>query len=319
MNDKPKLVLLFGLPRSGTTWIGKLFDSNKHTNYLHEPDSVEPDFNIPLLMKEHDALESRLKDNVKRWLKPSAEKVIASRPFFKKSYMSAWQWSLFVLSSYAGKLFAKLKLPLFTKPIRMHKQAPVTVWKSIESLGRMSAIQLFSDACAVQIIRHPCGQIASTFRGENMKQFDGSIPTSEDWDLFDKLLKQSGETRFSLDEIKLMEPEERLAIRWGIINDFALKAAKGNKSIVLIYEDLCRNPKAKITEIFAQVGLSLEQETLDYIAESTGKEDSAYYATKKTPLTAAYKWRDELTDQQQQRILQIVKRFDAGKYYLNDF
>ncbi len=319
MNNKSKVVLLFGLPRSGTTWIGKLFDSNKHTNYLHEPDSVEPDFSIPLLMRKNNALEKRLKENVKRWLKPSAEKVIASRPFFKKSYMNFWQWLLFLLSSYAGKIFAKLKISFFCKPIRMHYPAPITVWKSIESLGRISVVQHLHDACAVQIIRHPCGQIASTFRGENMNKFDGSIPTSEDWDLFDKLLKQSGESRFSLDEIKIMEPEERLAIRWGIINDFALKTVEDNNLIVLVYEDLCRNPKAKISEIFEQVGMTLEQETLDYIAESTENDDSAYYATKKTPLTAAYKWRDELTCNQQQRILQIVKNFNAGAFYLNDF
>ena len=31
-------ILLVGLPRSGTTWVGKIFDSHPSTLYLHEPD-----------------------------------------------------------------------------------------------------------------------------------------------------------------------------------------------------------------------------------------------------------------------------------------
>jgi hypothetical protein len=33
------LILLFGLPRSGTSWVGKIFDSHPSTIYRHEPDS----------------------------------------------------------------------------------------------------------------------------------------------------------------------------------------------------------------------------------------------------------------------------------------
>jgi hypothetical protein len=32
-------ILVFGLPRSGTTWLGKIFDSHPETLYRHEPDS----------------------------------------------------------------------------------------------------------------------------------------------------------------------------------------------------------------------------------------------------------------------------------------
>ena len=35
-----KFVLIFGMPRSGTTWVGKIFDSHPEVMYLHEPDSV---------------------------------------------------------------------------------------------------------------------------------------------------------------------------------------------------------------------------------------------------------------------------------------
>ena len=313
-----KLVLLFGMPRSGTTWIGKLFDSHKDTHYLHEPDSVEPDFDIPLLLNKEAFQAGQLEKKVSQWLQLSAEKVVASRPFFKKSYMNSMQWYLFVLSAYGVKLSTKLKLPFCKTVIRSHARAPVTVWKSIESLGRAAAIIEHTQAKMIHIIRHPCGQIASTFRGEKTHQFDGSISTSEDWDLFDKLIQQSGEKNISFAQIKTMHPEERLAFRWGVINDFALKQLNKNNTIVLLYEDLCRDPQRKLTEIFNNVGLTLNQETLDYLKESTGKDDAAYYATRKTPLTAAYKWRDELSTVQQQRIAKMIKQFNCGKFYADD-
>ena len=43
------LILLFGQPRSGTTWIGKIFDSHPDTLYRHEPDSGSALKSIPLI------------------------------------------------------------------------------------------------------------------------------------------------------------------------------------------------------------------------------------------------------------------------------
>lgn len=312
------VVLLFGLPRSGTTWIGKLFDSHKDTYYLHEPDSAEPDFTMPLLTSA-DYSKKHIDSNIHRWLQPTNEKVIASRPFFRKSYMNSLQWNLFLLSAYTCKITTRFRLPFFKKPIRLQSTAPLTVWKSIESLGRLHAIQKSTNAFSIQILRHPCGQIASTLRGEKKHQFDGSIPTCEDWDLFEKLLKQSAESRFLLEDIKAMRPEERLALRWGIVNDFALKQSNGENSFVLVYEDLCRHPKVKLEQLFDMVGLTFSKETQEFLKKSISGEDESYYATKKTPLVAAYKWRSELTKEQQIRIAAIVSQFKSGQYYSDDF
>jgi len=48
-------ILIFGLPHSGTTWIGKLFDSHPDTLYRHEPDSVYR-LAIPLFPDKSEAL-----------------------------------------------------------------------------------------------------------------------------------------------------------------------------------------------------------------------------------------------------------------------
>lgn len=316
---KTKFILLFGMPRSGTTWIGKLFDSHADSYYLHEPDSVEPNYNVPLLLSSVSTFEPEIINDLDNWLKPTAEKVIASRPFFKKSYLNFYQYGAFVTSAYIAKLSAKLDLPFLRKPFRPKSTPPVIVWKSIESLGRMSVYQNQLDAYSIQIIRHPCGQIASTIRGEELQKFEGSIPTYEDWDLFEKLIVQSGEQRYTLIDIKNMIPEERLALRWGLINDFALNHLDSKKSAVLIYEDLCRDPEEVVRKIFAKIGIGINAETERYIKESTTGNDDSYYATTKSPLDSAYKWRSFLSKETQQKIANILKNFESGKLYENDY
>ncbi|NMP33046.1 sulfotransferase [Thalassotalea sp. M1531] len=314
-----KTILLFGMPRSGTTWIGKIFDSHQDTYYLHEPDSAQPIKGLPLVVQPNSADAEKVYQATNEWLKVNDEKVTASRPFFEKSYMNFWQFKLYLGSAYLSKLAHKLNLPFFKKPIRKQSTPPVIVWKSIESLARIGAIQKHCDAMAVQILRHPCGNIASTLRGEKQRKFDSSIPVYEDWDLFDKLLKQSGETRFNLADLKAMPPEKRLAIRWGIMNDLALKQVNSDKSIVLVYEDICRSPRSEVEALFEKLNLKLGKETIQFVVGSTEKEDEAYYATNKKPLVAAYKWKDELTELQQKAIFETISLFSSGKYYLDDF
>jgi hypothetical protein len=318
-----KMILLFGMPRSGTTWVGKMFDSHRNTFYLHEPDSVEANHNIPMLLSQ-EALENSsydLPQQISQWLKCKNEKVIASRPFFTKSYMNTAQWQLFQLSSYAIKALARANIKTNFQPIRSHKKSapPTIVWKSIESLGRIGVFSEVTGAFPIQIIRHPCGNIASTFKGEQSGKFDGSVKTEEDWAHFSKLLEQTQNAQWTLEEIKQMKPEERLTIRWGLINDFAMKQVNARQGSALVYEKACHDPLKVISSVFEQAELELDTSTKAFIEESTSGHDSAYYATKKNPLTSAYSWKKSLNQQQIDNVKAMMRNFESGTIYESDF
>jgi hypothetical protein len=320
---KHKLILLFGMPRSGTTWIGKIFDSHPDTLYLHEPDSVVPDYELPLLLSSSASpeVQSRVKKLISRWLEVNSEKVIASRPFFEKSYLGPIQWQIFKWSAFACKAWARIFGKTRFNPIKLSSSQaePIVVWKSIESLGRIGAFSEASSAKAIQLIRHPCGTIASTFKGESGGQFDGSIAISEDWDLFSKLLNQSNNKEFSLDDIKRMKQEEKLAMRWGLINDFALTQIQQKNGRVVKYEDVCRSPLAEINNLFKWAGLGMSKQTEQFIKESTSNHDDAYYSTKKDPLFSAYRWKEKLSEEQIVNIKAIIMQFESGQLYKDDF
>lgn len=318
-----KMILLFGMPRSGTTWIGKLFDSHPQTFYLHEPDSVQADYQLPLLLAADDVSkwQPKLSSLINQWLQVKNEKVIASRPFFPKNYMNNVQWRLFQLSAYAGKALSRLGVKSFIHPIRWHQAVPnpIIVWKSIESLGRIGAIATSSEAMAIQLIRHPCGNIASTFKGESAGQFDGSVTIAEDWDLYQKLLQQSGNSQFSLQDVKAMQPEERLTVRWGLINDFALAQIESLGGTTVKYEDICRNPIDEVNRVFNHVQLDLPDSTMAYIKQSTSGHDDAYYSTQKDPLVSAYSWKKKLSVEQISNIKNMMANFKSGMLYQDDF
>jgi len=64
-------VLLFGLPRAGTTWVDKVFDSSPTTMCFHEPDSKVAQLKLPLLF--NGKAEAGYKNIVDTYLKALPE------------------------------------------------------------------------------------------------------------------------------------------------------------------------------------------------------------------------------------------------------
>lgn len=316
-------VLLFGMPRSGTTWIGKIFDSHPETLYRHEPDSQVIDKTYPLLISMDcgDQLERKTTSKLEEWFANTAEKVVASRPFFKKNYMSGAQYWLFVATAYGCKAAERYGIPWFKSPLMWQnsKSDIRLTFKSVESVGRIGKIAQLTDAKAIQIVRHPCGHVDSTFTGSKNNNFDGIGAIWEDWELFDKLIRESGDTRFRLEDVKSMAPEERLTLRWGLVNDFAYKQLQQVGGHLLNYESLCREPFDVTRTLFEFAGMTVTSSTEAFLKESTETSDDAYYSIKKTPLQAAYKWKDKLTEKQIENIKEVALKFETGKMYADDF
>src|SRR6476620_5127954 len=84
----PNLLLLFGAPRSGTSWIGKIFDSHPMTLYKHEPDSLG--FDVPLIpqLEQADELRKPIGDFLRRLPGMSNAHVSGRLPIFRKQYRS---------------------------------------------------------------------------------------------------------------------------------------------------------------------------------------------------------------------------------------
>jgi len=317
------LVLLFGLPRSGTTWAGKIFDSHPDTLYRHEPDSWSALAAIPLVAAREEA--ARHRETVRRFVRglPGRRetKVAGSTPVFPKRYLAGWQQAWLRAGVLAAKGVARLRGECRVPPVPGAsdlRSAPV-VWKSIESIGRMGLLaDVLPQARGVLLVRHPCGFIASVLRGERSRRFTSGTPASEDYGVLESLLTTHGARRrgLSLAYLRTLTPAERLAWRWLLFNEKAMEevAADGRFAVVR-YEDLCRDPEATAGAMFQRVGLALDPQTREFLAASTRSDRGGYFSVYKDSARAAEHWRHELDAETAERVREVVTGTLPGALY----
>jgi hypothetical protein len=318
-----KLILLFGMPRSGTTWLGKILDSHPDTYYLHEPDSKFTLDSLPLVADKKDAENYR--DSVEKYLdsllKIYSTKVLSKLPIFPKSYYSKLQYDV----RYFNIMFAKAitrtisEFPIFPlKNLNKVSQLHV-VWKSIESSGRLGVLTtLFPDIKCVYVVRHPCGYVASVIRGEGKGKFESATKSSEDYGIYNLLLETEFARRMKLTIplIKALKPMERLALRWLLFNEKVLEDLDASRNCIVIrYEDVCEKPVVVIKSVFEKIGLQWSSQTEQFVQRSTSDDNDGYYSVIKDPKIAASKWKEQLSGEEISQIYNIVKGSRCSSLY----
>jgi hypothetical protein len=321
MTNTHSPILLFGMPRSGTTWIGKIFDSSPSTLYRHEPDSWGTLNAVPLFPNIKDAESYRPIIGAFLDGLPSARKtkVAASLPIFMKAGESNLSWklrsaaivSIKAISRYMGEISVPEFLDRGSGSLR-------PVWKSIESTARLGIIRsLFPEVRAVHILRHPCGYVASVLRGEDRHKFEGGRD-SEDFGVYEMLcqLPQASRRGLDLAAFRAMSRAERLAWRWVIINEKAWDESKDQKGYLPVsYDRICEDSERQARLLFDFAEIEWTKQTESFLSASTGRENEAYYSVFKDPSKSANKWRNELTTGDIDSVLKIAENSPLGKMF----
>lgn len=321
--DQP--ILIFGMPRSGTTWLGKIFDSHPDTLYQHEPDTWHR-ISIPRYPEagETDCYTAIIQDFAADLPKLNALRVAGKLPLFPKAYLSYSRMHLMRISVWFAHLGGRLNLEL---PVFMHSTAEDyvqrrVVWKSIESLGRIGLIlNVLPEAKAIHILRHPCGYIASVLRGQRGNRFTDNNSASEDYGIF-KVTNNNFlgmQYQLSIEKLKKLSPEERLAWQWVLLNQKALLESEAtDRALCVRYEDICINPLKSTEQMFRFTGLEMTDQTRRFITASTTQADERYYSVYKNPEIAAMRWQEELSSKTIERVMAIVERSPFARYYSAD-
>ena len=318
-------ILIFGLPRSGTTWIGKLFDSHPDTPYRHEPDSAYR-LAMPLFPDESEAGHYRqeLEKYVAALPGMRTAKIAGKQPLFPKNYYSklalATYRSSATFAKYSNRIFPEMPLPY--RPTGKGYMQLRVVWKSIESLGRLGAcMEALPDAHAIHILCHPCGYVASVLEGERSHRFKDRIPASEDYGIFEMLLatvpaKNRGLT---LATLKKLTPEERLTWRWMLAHEKVLADTQdSDRMLRLRYEGVCANPMVETRRMFEFAELPWHRQTEKFISASTSQPQGNYYSVFKIPMESAQRWRSELTAEVIERVLKVLQGSMMQQFYERD-
>ncbi|MEQ9641981.1 MAG: sulfotransferase [Alphaproteobacteria bacterium] len=325
------MILLVGSPRSGTTWLAKIFDSHPRVLYRHEPDTVDRGHELPIYC-EGEKIEQNLdtaRAYLDRLVRVRNTKSTGSLPIFPKTYLAGPSLALrkaMIVAAKAGERlplvgdgFRRLDLPDMADPT-----AP-DIEIAIKSIGALGRVRLFlrarPDTRAIVIVRHPCGHVSSVLRGIARNMFDDNKPATEARGIYEDLATTEPAKRRGLDAdaFMAMTPEARLTWRWAIPNELAMAAADdaAGRVRVVRYEDVCRAPEALARELFEFAGLDWQDQTAGFVGASTagGDGNESYYQLFRDPLKSAMKWQQELSDEQQAAILAVAAETAPGRLF----
>jgi hypothetical protein len=310
------------MPRSGTTWLGKIFDSHPLVLYRHEPDTWQRLSDVPIVAgrASRSIHESRLQAFVDSLPSMRADRVCGKRPLFPKTYATRSAVRRYRVASALHKALTRAGLP--TEPPMPPQpgdgQSYRLVWKSIESLGRLGLIlECLPDARSVHIVRHPCGYVASVLRGEAAARF-GHNAAAEDFPIYQMLVATAPARRrgLTLERFRLMPVVERLAWRWVIFNELAVEGSAGlARNRLLHYEELCASPEPVARELFEFCQLSWNAQTAQFLQASTSRARDDYYSVFKDPLASAWRWQDELAVAEAALIARVVADSPSARPY----
>ena len=156
------LIFLLGASRSGTTWIGKIFDSNTNVLYRHEPDVKLGGGNIPRICNEPEKYKEAAILYIEELCRVNDARTISKPPIFNKKYHNFFQSELrkiWIYSlRYGGGVLPQLNS--WSIPDFAGDAGYKTVIKSVSALGRAGLFSIAApDSRIIQILRHPCGHV----------------------------------------------------------------------------------------------------------------------------------------------------------------
>ena len=315
------MILLFGTPRSGTSWLAKIFDSHPEVLYRHEPDSERKHPDIPFLCSDADA--ERLRETAARYLidlmRVRTLKSAGSLPSFPKSYLgpvrrvlrTGWSYGARGIERLVGKR-GWIAVPDFFDLERRPRAR--FVMKSVDSMGRLNLFtRALPDAKAIVVVRHPCGQVASVMRGIESGYLASAAVVAM------AAMEQAQRRGLTEERLRSLPREQQLAWNWGLLNEKGLEdVASASGVMVVRYEDLCDEPVALARRMFEFSGLPWSEQTERFLdASSTYHGNERYFQVVRDSKRAADKWREQLSEAQVRAILEVAAQTKPGQLFLD--
>lgn len=308
--SEPKLLVLAGYPRSGTTWLSNVINSSPQVIYRHEYFgrlwAELPGGLFDRLKHSHGLSDADRRAVVEAVLTANFE---ADRPpFFGKEHLLIANPRLHQLAWMGARALPRVLAPLYRVIYRPRSDEQVLLIKETRSAVNMDSILtgLKPHRC-IFLFRHPCGAIASQLRG--ISSGNMTPPSRQQLEMFhadSRELLQGIGVADSLDAWLGRSIETQLAAMWSAQNIAYLHISDSQNAVFIDYEAFYAARHALIDAFFAAVDISLSAQTEAFLRESdTGSQSvlkrdasSEFYSVYRDSGFDPQSWRKQLQPEQ---------------------
>lgn len=312
------VVVAAATPRTGLRWLTALLDS--HPRSLCLPDAL--DLPVPGRLRQLVQRSCQLGSLTPRerevlvegWTRLAADH--CPPWYFTKSYRQRSP-----LAQYLSWLFARARRlgrsfysPCASPGMDQSFDLVVTQAARFKAAG---PIALGLSGKLLVLRRHPCAVVASQLVG--MRR--GYLPALDRIRWFEENRISCQQLELNVSSVLRMPLGDLLAYRWLVDNIQLQKTVLQlpRTSLAVQLEDFCRQPRAAAENLFAFLGWELGARSQRFVMESTRggwfwplrwiPSRARYFTVYRHSTRACEAWREELTEYEQNRILQIAGTF----------
>lgn len=289
-------VIVAGMPRTGTSWTGRVLGLSPGYTYYREPDNFG---NVEGAERYFPYLYLRPDDDdegYRRHMSRALHGKIATP---------------FTMRDDAGPIVNRLpkrwqdlghRLPV------LYRRKQNTLVKLVYSNLTLDWLQArYPAAGVVYLLRHPCGQFASVKRlgwEPRPHRLLWSQALVEDHLHPFRDVLRSAETFW-----------ERAGALWGATNYVAYRQAeRGARRAVVPFEWLCQAPGAHFRRLFDYLGLTWTAEVQDFVEEHGDEHSDQPYSLKRKSEEQIDKWKEKLSPDEVETCRRFAEPFGLPFY-----
>jgi len=281
------------MPRSGTTWLGRMISASKYYFYVHEFINPVCLFQETRPFQKYHYIDEH---NIHRY-EPILEKLI------NLTYKSEMEKnSIKHIAKETVRSFYSMKRRALGYPQPLLKE-PNACFSS-DFLSRKYGWKV------IVLVRHPAA-VAASF---NRMGWPSDL---------DRILQQKTLIRKYFSKIALEKHRDRveeISLLWLMVMHVLTRFMERNKDWILVrHEDICRDPLGKFEKIFEKLNIFFSKKMKNKIISSTQSEtvtpeDRDPFHLKRNSRKLAGAWQDLLTAEEIEKIKRIVSPV-SDQYY----